>query len=154
MAIVTKSFDVKIDIKRPYITKNLSNDDFSKIIQTTTLKYESLKTTAPQAATQVDEAEEETGNPLAEAIKETDQIYEEFEDLASQAEKELNSIVLTYDPSLPENELIAEAERNLFGSASGVITFSKYKKVLAYEQIVNRQISENMVENGGTLDVA
>lgn len=154
MAIVTKSFDVKIDIKRPYITKNLSNDDFSKIIQTTTLKYESLKTTAPQAATQVDETEEETENPLAEAIKETDQIYEAFEDLASQAEKELNSIVFTYDPSLPENELMAEAERNLFGSASGVITFSKYKKVLAYEQIINRQISENMVENGGTLDVA
>ncbi len=153
MSVVTKTFDVRIDIKRPYTTKNISTDDFSKIIQTTTLKYESLKTTSAQAPDQ-DQLEPETENPLAKAIAETDQLYEGFEDLAAQAEKDLNSIVFTYDTSLPENELIAEAERSLFGSASGVITFSKYKKVLAYEQIINRQISENMVTNGGTLDVA
>lgn len=155
MAMVSKSFDVKISIIRPYITKNLSEDDFSKINQTTALKYESLKTTAPQGSLgDPDISNEEVTDYLGDAVKELDAIYDGFEDLRAQAERELNTVVYTYDFGLPENEMTANAERSLFGSASGVISFAKYKQVLAFEQILNREISERMVNNGGILDVA
>jgi hypothetical protein len=155
MASVTQSFDIKISIIRPFITKNISQDDFQKITQTGTLKYESLKTTAPQGTLEdAPSTNEEVSNYLVDSIKELDDIYDNFDDLAAKAEKDLNKIVYTYDVSLQENELIANAERILFGSASGVITFAKYKKVLAFEQIVNRELQERMVNNGGILDVA
>jgi hypothetical protein len=155
MSTVTKSFDVKINIIRPYITKNLSDNDFTKINQTTALKYESLKTKTPEGIASTEEySDEELVDYLSDSVKELDDIYDNFDDLTKQAEKELNAIVYTYDVSLPENELIANAERVLFGSASGVITFAKYKKVLAFEQILNREISEQIVNNDGVLDVA
>ena len=155
MATISKSFDVKISIVRPYVTKNLSQDDLFKINETTALKYESLKSTAPQGLAETSElSDEEVSNYLADSVKELDDIYDNFDDLTKQAEKELNSIVYTYDVTLPENELIANAERALFGSASGVITFAKYKKVLAFEQIINREISEQMINNNGVLNVA
>ncbi len=155
MASITQSFDVKISIIRPFITKDLSRDDFDKITQTTTLKYETPKTKTPQGALSGPPlSDEEVGSYLADSIKELDQIYDEFDDLAAKAEKDLNKIVYTYDVALAENEMIANAERALFGSASGVITLSKYKKVLAFEQIINREIQEQMISNGGILDVA
>lgn len=155
MALITTNYDVKINIIRPFITKNISEVDLSKITQTNTLKYEALKTTAPQSSLEdVIRNEISPLDSLKESIEHMDSIYNQFDDLAALAEKDLNKIVYTYDVSLLENELMANAERALFGSASGVITFAKYKKVLAYEQLLNRQISENMINNGGVLDVA
>lgn len=155
MASITQSFDIKISIVRPFITKDLSRDDFNKITQTTILKYETPKTTSPQGVLEgPPPSDEEAGNALADSIKELDKVYDEFDDLSARAEKDLNKIVYTYDVSLPENEMIANAERALFGSASGVITLSKYKKVLAFEQIINREMAEQMTNNGGILDVA
>jgi Asp-tRNA(Asn)/Glu-tRNA(Gln) amidotransferase C subunit len=155
MASIAQSFDVKINIIRPYITKNLSQNDLQKINQTTALKYQAQKTTSPQGALEdITTSNEEVSNYLVDSVKELDEIYDSFDDLSIQAEKDLNKIVYTYDINLAENELIANAERILFGSASGVITFAKYKKVLAFEQIINREIQERMVNNGGILDVA
>lgn len=153
MASITKSFDVKIKIIRPFITKNLSEDDLSKIKQNTALKYESLKTTSPEGSLQNEElSSEEVVDYLAQSAKELDELYQGFDDLARKAEEDLKSIVYTYDITDPANELIADAEIALFGSATGIITLAKYKKVMAYEEIVNREIQEKMVENGGMLD--
>lgn len=155
MASITKMIDVRINIIRPFITKNIADDDLSRITQNNNLKYESLKSTTPQGSIKEELfTDSQSLNALTNSIIEMDSIYDEFEDLAAIAERELNKIVYTYDISLEENEMIANAERILFGSASGVITFAKYKKVLAYEQIVNRQISETMVNSGGTINVA
>lgn len=155
MATVSKIYDVKINIIRPYVTKNISVTDTVKINETTALKYETLKTVTPEGSLQEPGyTDEEVVNYLSNSIKELDEIYDAFDDLSKRAEKELSDVVYTYDISLPENEMIANAERSLFGSASGIITFAKYKKVLAFDQILNREISERMVNNNGVLDVA
>lgn len=155
MASIALSFDVKISIIRPYITKNLNGNDLNRINQTTNLKYESLKTLTPQAlGTQLDVVDDEAVlSYLDSSLKELDQIHQEFDDLSQKAEEALKAIVFTYDIALPENEPLANAERSLFGFASGIITFAKYKKLEELEQIINREIQERMVENGGTLDV-
>jgi hypothetical protein len=155
MASISLSFDVRINIIRPFITKNISENDLGRITQNSALKYESLKTNVTQGSLDSGEDTDELSpmDKLDESIKQMDSIYDDFNNLAEMAERDLNKIVFTYDPSLEENELIANAERELFGSASGVITFQKYKKVLAYEQILNREMSEKMVNNGGMLNV-
>lgn len=155
MATITQSFDVKITIIRPYITKDLSNEDISRIRQTTNLKYESLKTLTPQGTKQIEElpTDEEVLSYLEQSVNELDQIHKDFDDLTTRAEESLNKIVYTYDVSNPDNEITANAERTIFGSASGVITFAKYKKLIEFEEILNREIQERMINNGGTLDV-
>jgi hypothetical protein len=156
MASVTLSYDVKIVVVRPFITKNLSDTDLSRINKTTTLKYETLTTNAPQAIgsgfSVIDD--EEVLSALDQSIAELDEIHDEFDDLAKRAEEALKNIVYTYDITLPENELTAQAERDLFGSATGVITFEKYKKLMELEDIINVEIQERMINNGGKLDVA
>lgn len=155
MATITQSFDVKITIIRPYITKDLSSEDISRIRQTTNLKYESLKTLTPQGTKQIEElpTDEEVLSYLEQSVNELDQIHKDFDDLTTRAEESLNKIVYTYDVSNPDNEITANAERTIFGSASGVITFAKYKKLIEFEEILNREIQERMINNGGTLDV-
>ena len=155
MATITQSFDVKISIIRPFITKNLSDQDNSRIVQTTNLKYESLKTLTPQGI-KSDEAlpsDEEVFNYIKQSVDELDLIHDSFGELAAMAEEALNKIVYTYDVEDPDQELTAEAERTLFGSATGIITFAKYKKLAEFEEILNREISERMTNNGGVLDV-
>lgn len=156
MAAVTLSYDVKIVVVRPFITKNLSDTDLSRINQTTTLKYETLITTNPQALSSgvISINDEEILSALDQSIAELDEIYQEFDDLGKKAEEALKSIVYTYDVTLPENELTAQAERDIFGSATGIITFEKYKKLIELEDIINREIQERMINNGGKLDVA
>lgn len=155
MATIKKFFDIKINIVRPYITRNISDSDSLKINQTTSLKYETLKTLAPEGVAVTSElSDEEVSGDLLDLSKRLDKLCESFEDMMARAEKTLKQIVFTYDVTLPENETIANAERNIFGSASGVITFEKYKKVLDFEEILNRELLERMIENNGVLDVA
>lgn len=156
MASVALSFDVKISIIRPYITKNLGNTDLTRINETTNLKYESLKTLAPQSmgGSAQEPSDEEVLDYLDSSLKELDSIHDEFDDLSKKAEDVLKEIVFTYDVTLSENELLANAERALFGFASGIITFAKYKKINELEEIVNNEIQSRIVENGGRLDGA
>lgn len=156
MATIIQSFDVKISIIRPYITKNLSDQDSSRIVQTTNLKYESLKTLTPQGVKSEEAvpSDSEVFDYLKQSIAELDQINNDFGDLEKMADEALAKIVFTYNVEDPENETIAEAERTIFGYASGSVTYSKYQTLLDYEQILNREIQERMVNNGGTLDVS
>lgn len=155
MASISLSFDVKISIIRPYITKSLGGNDISRINETTNLKYESLKTLTPQAlGTPSNEInDEEVLSFLDQSIKELDTLSENFGDLAAKAEQALKDIVFTYDVKKPEYETLANAERSLFGFASGIITFAKYKQLEELERIVNEEIQNRMIENGGKLDV-
>lgn len=155
MASITLSFDVKISIVRPYITKNITDTDLGRITQTTNLKYETLQTLSPQSSGTVSNtiSNEEVLSSLAKSLEELDEIYDDFAQLEKKAGEALEKIVFSYDVLSTENELLANAERAIFGSASGVITYSKYQKLLELEQIFNREIQERMVTNGGTLNV-
>lgn len=154
MASVSLSFDVKISIIRPYITKSLGNNDISRINETTNLKYESLKTLTPQSLNTTESiSEEEVLSFLDESVQALDSLHQDFDDLASKAEQALKDIVFTYDVKDPQNETLANAERSLFGFASGIITFAKYKQLDELEKVINEEIQNRMLENGGTLDV-
>ena len=155
MASITLSFDVKISIVRPYITKNITDTDLGRITQTTNLKYETLQTLSPQSSGTVSNtiSNEEVLSSLAKSLEELDEIYDDFAQLEKKAGEALEKIVFSYDVLSTENELLANAERAIFGSASGVITYSKYQKLLELEQIFNREIQERMVTNGGTFNV-
>lgn len=154
MSSVAQSFDVKISIIRPYVTKNLSTEDLSKINQTTKLKYESLKTNAPQFSSFQNEepSDMEILSLMDSSIAELDSLIEDFDDLSKKAEEAMDKIIFTYDPDDSENELIANAERSIFGTASGIITYSKYKTIRDYEEILNRELQERMTNNNGILD--
>jgi hypothetical protein len=154
MASISFTYDVKISVVRPYVTKNLSTDDLSRISQTTILKYEKQQTIAASYTEQVQSLNDnDIVTQLETSLKELDAIHDEFDDLAKQAEEALKGILFSYDVTLPENESIANAERALFGSATGVITFAKYKQLNELEEIVNRELQERMIENNGILDV-
>jgi hypothetical protein len=154
MTDITSSYDVKISIVRPYVTKNLSNNDLARISQTTNLKFEKAQTiNAEYTEHLVVLTDDEIIDQLEVSLKELDALHDDFDDLAKQAEDALKGILFTYDVTLPENELIANAERALFGSATGVITFAKYKQLSELEEILNREVQERMIENNGQLDV-
>lgn len=155
MTFLEKSFDVKISIIRPYITKEMKDSDLSRINQTTNLRYESLSIVGPQSLGSglSEMEEEEVLSYLDESIKELDEIYNRFDDYSKRSEEAIKNIVFSYDVSKEENEITANAERSIFGSATGLITFQKYKKLIELEEILNREIQERMIDGGGTLDV-
>jgi hypothetical protein len=154
MANISASFDVKISIVRPFITKDLSFDDITKIKESTTLKYETIQTKTPEGSLEVEEdTEDEIQNNFDKELNKLEELYQGFDAASKRAEEAMKKIAFTYDTSDPALESLADAEATVFGSATGIITFEKYKKLLAYEDVINRELQESMVESGGQLDV-
>jgi len=152
MAAENRSFDVRINIIFPLLTKSLNDKDVDRIKATGAFNFESR----PQVDTAIGELaslsfEKTTGTKerVENLKKEFNNMLGDFARLEKAMEKKASHIVLKYDPEVAENETLTDAEETLFGVATGEITYQMYKKVLDYEHKVNKYISHQSVENQG-----
>lgn len=157
MAYIEKTVDVLIKVVHPFLTKSLSSKDSSRLKATGTFNYvgqeqvdigqSSLSSdNFSQDKTAQDKAEE-IQDGLKKAINDINRIQEAIA-------KKANHIVFRYDPELAENEAIAQAEEDIFGFASGVITYEKYVAILEFEEKINKFISHMSIENEGNFSVS
>lgn len=156
MAIGTKSFDVKINVIFPHITKSMPTKDSQRIQQTTFFKYEPQKSVAQtEGSLSFTTEEEETNEQKMDNLNiELETIKGDFKRLENQADKAFKNYAFAYDINNTQNEALRNAEEAIFGSATGIITQDKYKKVLNLMSAIDELITEQTIENGGSLNVA
>ena len=155
MAAITESFDVKIRVIFPFLTKSLPEDDNDRINATGNFNFEpppqvdtaqgSVITNSPQAETSKTERIQNLKDGLSGLMDDFDRIQDSMR-------KKAKHITLRYDPEITQNESLANAEEALFGSASGAITYEMFEEVLAYNEQINKYISHMSIENGGTVE--
>ena len=151
---ISDSFDVKIRVVFPRITKSLPDKDSEQISAIGAFTFSpppTVDTTTSAAAT----------SSLSQQVAEDDDVEKlknDFNDLLADIEriekvfaKRTGHIKLEYDPERVENDALATAEENIFGGASGVITYDMYKKVIDFQQKINKFISHQSIENEGML---
>lgn len=154
MAAVSENFDVKIRVVFPFLTRSLPKNDNDKINATGNFNF----TPPPQVNTAQGLAVSEN---LVKAPSYSDRIsnlknglsglMNDFDKIQDVIRKRCKHIVLVYDPELTENEALANAEIDLFGVASGRITYEMFEQVLSYQEKINKYISHLSVENGGAV---
>ena len=157
MAAISDNFDVKIRVVFPFLTKSLNTDDSSRINATGTFNFspppqvDTAQGTAVQSspvkATPVQERARVLKGDLEDLLAGFNRIQEAMRSRAQH-------IVLKYDPELAENEALANAEVDLFGFASGAITYNMFNQVLDYQQKIDKYISHLSIENEGVLSAA
>lgn len=140
---ITKSFDVKISIVYPYLTKNISAKDSERISRSTLFKYETQKNiSSPQLSSEATVTAEVTNKTETETlVKRMKKVYDNFDQMRILAEKELNKVLYSYDTNAIEDEAITDAAEELFGFADGSVTFTNYKSALELEKIIQEEIS-------------
>jgi len=158
MALIQKSFDVKINVVYPHISKTIPEKDSERIQTTNFFKYESQKTVQqPDLSLYQPDSEEEakTNENRLEALDgELEQMEGEFKRLENRADKAFANYVYEYDLTDPASEDVANAEEALFGVATGVITQAQYKKVLELLDVLDEVLVDATIANGGTLNVS
>lgn len=147
---ITKSFDVKINIVYPYLTKNISAKDSERISRNTLFKY------TPQQAIEVTQAvsqplkveEESQIDIVTKVAKRFKDLFDGFSALKEQAEKSLEGIVYNYDSSRIENEALSNAEEGIFGTVSEKITFKKFKQAIELREKIDEEIQRRAIVQG------
>ena len=155
MALTTKSFDVKINVVFPHVTKTMPTKDSDRIQQTTMFKYEPQKTVAqPELLSTVSATEVENNNDrLSRVNDELEEIKTDFIAMEEKANIAFKNYSYTYDVEDPRNETLKNAEEAIFGIATGIITQAKYKKVLDLISAVDSKLVDLTIQNGGGLNV-
>lgn len=156
MAQFTKSYDVKINVIFPHITKTMPDKDSQRIQQTTFFKYEPQKvlpqsTVAFQEIIPVEQSNEDKAEEIFQQLEDLQGEFKRAENFAGQG---LQGLVYTYDINDPVNESLVIAETAIFGVATGIITYDKYKKLLNLISVVDEMILDATIQNGGNLNVA
>jgi hypothetical protein len=154
MALISFNADMKIKVVFPPLTKSLSGGDRNKIGQTGTFKYEPR----PQVETAQAINTETNFTPSTPEQDRFQKLGEDLDDLIAQAEKiekvfrkRAAGIAFEYDVNNIQNESLIEAERDIFGVASGRVTYAMYEEILALEEKINKWISHQSIINDGSL---
>lgn len=156
MALINKSFDVKINVIYPHISKTIPDKDSDRIQTTTLFKYESQKSLEqPDAALYQPEEDETVSNEtrVKKVDEELEQMESDFKRLEDKTESAFANYVYEYDITDPANEALASAEEAIFGVATGIITQAKYKKVLELLDSLDDMLIDATIENEGKLNV-
>jgi len=157
MAAVSESFDVRIRVIYPRLTKSLPEDDSKRINATGNFNFEpppQVDTAQGLAAESSPIKEKSTEERVDNLKKGLDGLLIDFDRIQDMMRKRAGHIVLEYDPELTQNEALANAEAELFGGASGQITYSMFEQTLALQEKVNKYISHMSIENDGVLNGA
>jgi len=156
MAQITQNFDVKIRVVHPFLTKSLSDSDTTRIAATGTFTF----TPQPQVDTaQASLASEgfEQDDALQDKVEKVKgDLLKAIDDISRIEEairKKAGHITYNYDPELAENESIANAEEDIFGVASGRITYDMYVATLKFEEKINKFIAHMSMESDGEFSV-
>lgn len=157
MASIQKSFDVKINVVYPHISKTIPEKDSERIQTTNFFKYEAQKAVQqPELSLYQPSSinEPETNETRMKKLDtELEEMESDFKRLEDKTEKSFRDYVYKYDLKDPGTEAIANAEEAVFGVATGLITQDKYKKVLELLDTIDEMLVEATIENQGTLNV-
>lgn len=153
---IEKSFDVKINVVYPYLTKNISKKDSERISRSTLFKYETQKNiTSSKMAAETIVSEEGSEKKVTERlVKRFKTIYDNFDQMGQIAERKLSEIVYEYDPANLEHEAITDAEEGIFGVADGQVTFENYRQAIELKKIIQEEIARRAMLEGGKNSVA
>lgn len=155
MDYVSKSIDVKIKIVYPQISRTIPNKDSAKIRETNFAKYEPQKTIAAvQSTAAVFTPKQEEDEWTKSITNEMKELEYDLARLERMADKKLKDKKYTYDVKDPKNDPLLEAEKAIFGSASGVITYDMFKEVLCLKDAIDQMVAEETIVNGGFKFVA
>lgn len=154
MPAISETFDVKIRVVFPFLTKSLSDDDSSAINATGNFNFNpppQVSTVSSQISENI--VKEQTTKQRKERVREgLTGLLDDFDKIFRAMRERAQHIVLTYDPELAQNEALADAEEKIFGAASGRITYDMFEQVLEFQSKVDKYISHSSIENGGTID--
>ena len=152
-----KTIDVKIRVVYPQISKNIPSKDKDQITATKTLKYEKRPVLATASSSLLSSSPTVEVSPIEEQVA---QIKKEYQDLSSEinrfleeTDKELSGLFLQYDLEDEKNDMLAMSEEDLFGVASGTITYEMFLKVQEFYSIAKKELADR-VEFSGELNAA
>ena len=143
MATISEDFDVKIRVIFPFLTKSLPADDSERISATGTFNFDPPPQvdTAQGAAVNENRVKETPAADRVTSLKgELEDLLAGFDRIQEAMKKRSNHIILRYDPELTQNEALANAEADLFGVASGKITYQMYEQIVEYQEKINKYI--------------
>jgi len=152
MTDISKTFDVQINVVFPFLTKILKEKDSDRIKASGSFNYESVPQveTAQGRKVSLNFQKADSNAVRMEKMKSDLQgMIDDFNRIEKVLEQRSQHIEFKYDPEASQNESLTDAEETLFGTASGNISFEMYKKVLEYEERIDRYISHQSIENGG-----
>ena len=139
----------------PQLTKSLAGASREQITDTGAVTYQPRPQieTAKNSANLNDFTESPLQSEKVEELgKNLDELIEEATRLQKAFRKRAKNIVLEYNPDLLQNEGLAEAELNLFGTKNGEITYDMYEQILDLEEKIGRWLTHQSIINGGTID--
>ena len=150
----SKTFDFKISVIFPFVTKDLKDKDSTRINATGAFNFRSR----PQVDTAVGPIISSDHKRIPTNAEEVTTLKKNFDTMLADIsrievamERKAKHITLTYDPELSENEALTDTEESIFGVASGRVTFPMYKQVLEFENRIDKYISHQSIENKGVL---
>jgi hypothetical protein len=157
VANTQKSFDVKVNVVYPHISKTIPEKDSKRIQTTNFFKYEPQKAVTQPDLSLYQPPEEKEAETNETRMKKLDgkleEMESEFKRLEDKTEKSFQNYVYTYEIDDASTEAIANAEEAIFGVATGIITQAKYKKVLELLDTIDQMLVDATIENGGKLNV-
>ena len=157
MTIISEDFDVRVKVIFPFLTKSLSDSDSERINATGTFSFDpqpQVDTTESVQATTQEVKEANPTDRIENLTEDLCTLENRFERIEQTFAKRASHIVLEYDPELSENESLANEEHDIFGVASGKITYNMFREVLKYQEKINKFISHKSIENAGALSGA
>lgn len=154
MASIAKHFDVSIKVQAPFTTKSITSTDNKRIHETTELKYQSPKNIEVTSNLLFEEAPVEVTatDRVMQSKERFKTLIDDFNELKQLAENRSKNFTYNYDILNLEQENIANAEREIFGDATGSISFGRYQDLLDFEVLLNKVIKEKTIQNGGAFN--
>ena len=145
MALIHKVFDVKISVVYPHLTKNIEDSDLEKISANTLFKYEPQKSITTMNSTPKEMIKEESisMDEIIDDLKnKSKKVKNKIDKLQKIIDNRYKNVVIEFDITDPENELLVEAEEAIFGTQTGVITYQRYQALLKYEEELEKQLMD------------
>ena len=148
-----KCIDVLIRVDRPLISKNISSRDREKISASNLLKYEKQESVSAALESVEQEAVEPrkiTPREYAEEIKKDAQaLSDEIQSFIDSSDKALADAYIEYDTNDEKNSMLVTAEEDLFGAATGLITYQMYLKAQEFFSAAKNNLQERSELSGG-----
>lgn len=152
--MISKRFDVKINTIRLKRNKDLSEKDSNRIERKKDFIFTPQKTITeiPQFSRKDSIELQSNSDSLTDIISELNEIQSNFQRLEEMNDRGISNFLYQYNTLDPQKELIKNAEEEIFGTASGAISYSKYKELLALSNIIDELLIERTIQNGGLIN--
>ena len=136
------SFDVKISIVHPHLTRTMPGTDSAKISTNTLFKYTAQKALNTSTSEMVEEpaAVISAADLTQQIMEKAKEVRKQYSDIERVVDERLKGLVQTYSLADPDDANIAESEEYIFGTSTGAITYQQYDRCLDLVQDVAQEI--------------